>query len=34
MNVHTDNSKQYDSTSDNKLFYDEVRLRHYFNKLD
>ena len=34
QNVHTDNSKQYDSTSDNKLFYDEVRLRHYFNKLD
>ena len=33
-NVHTDNSKQYDSTSDNKLFYNEVRLRHYFNKFD
>ena len=34
LNVHTDNSKEYDSTSDDRLYYNEVRLWHYYNVLD
>jgi hypothetical protein len=33
LDVKPENNKQYSSSSDTSLYFNEVRVRHYFNKL-